>query len=222
MPPPYRKPRRQEEGTGSPVLDVGPPAPVTDTLTPPPEPPLDWLGVPGLPTDVQAKIDAIFRDGAPNPVERAMAYLRSTPWYAQTYRGIGQGIAKGVISSEADYRGYVNQVNQAYRQYWGRDATGDEIETFLTAGYAPGVIGQIGAGRAYAQANRADIQYLAGAFTDEGQLDESELQTYGEQVVGRDSALGASLRQKLDAAVRKVERVFQVNLATSPIAIDSL
>jgi hypothetical protein len=150
-----------------------------------------------------------------------MAYLRSTPWYAQTYRGIGHGIAKGIIGSESDYRAYVNSVQQSYRQYYGRDATGDEIEAFLAAGYAPGTIGQIGAGKAYVDANRGDIQYLAGAFG-EGQLDDASLQAYGEEKAGRSSTMGIKLQGALDNALRKMSRVFEGQLATSALGMDSL
>ena len=213
-----RPPGAREEGL---ELPATPPAEAPIAPAPPPEAPIDWLGIPGLPPDVLNRIDAIFRDGSPNPVERAMAYLRSTPWYADTYRGIGQGVAKGIIGGEADYRAYVNQVNQHYRQFYGRDATGDEIEAFLTAGYTPGVIGQIGQGKAYVDANKGDIQYLSGAFG-EGQLSGQELQTYGEQVVGRESTLGASIQSKVNFALRKMQRVFEGQLATSPLALDSL
>lgn len=150
-----------------------------------------------------------------------MAFLRSTPWYQQTYRGIGQGVAKGIIANEADYRSYVNQVNQHYRQFYGREASVEEIETFLTAGYAPGVIGQIGQGYANVQANRPEWQYLSGAFA-EGQLSEAELTALGEQQAGRTSTLGTTIQERVSTALKKVQRVFEGSLATSPMGLESL
>jgi hypothetical protein len=182
---------------------------------------MDWLGIPGLPPEVQAAIDRIFRDGAPDAAARALAYLRSTDWYKQEYRGIGAGVSRGIFGNEADYRQWRNQVQNYFRQYYGRDATGDELESFANQGFDANTVGQIGAGKAYVDANRGDIQYLGGAF-DAGQFTEDELKAYGEHQAGRTSALGESIKSKVESAMKKVERVFQGSLATSPALEQSL
>jgi hypothetical protein len=104
--------------------------------------PINWLGIPGLPQDIINRIDAIFRDGGPNAAERAVAYLRTTPWHQQTYYGFAQGALKGLWGSEAEYMGWKGGVNAAYRRYMGRDATNDELLSFADAGWGVGEIGQ--------------------------------------------------------------------------------
>jgi hypothetical protein len=218
------KPRDRYAGPGGPYEErpgdlpdssgggPGGPAP------PPPEPPEILPGFEGMPPDVQARVDAILRDGAPGGPRRALAYIRTTPWYAVEYRGISAGVRAGLFGAdvpEAEYRSWRTGINQQYRQFYGRDATGDELDSFLGAGYTPTIIGQIGQGKAIVAAERPELQYLGGAF-DQGQFSEAELTAYGEQKAGRSSALGTTMLDRMARAMEKVNRVFQGQLATSP------
>jgi hypothetical protein len=153
--------------------------------------------------------------------DAAIAWLRTTPWHQAEYRGLFAGVGLGLFSNEGEYRAYRNQVNNSYLQNYGRAATADELEGFINQGYSAGVVGQIGAGHAYAEANRADTQYLTGAFGG-GQLSEQELQSYGEQRAGRDSALGSSILAKVESAMAKVNRVFQGQNASSALGDQNL
>lgn len=182
-------------------------------------PQLDWKAYLtdylGIPADVAAIVDAIFREESDpgRAAFRAIAYIRGTDWYKQTYRGIGTGIQKGVVQDERGYRDYVNRVNQVFRQYYGRDATPDEIERFLDEGASVERIGLRGAGFANVQANRGDYQYLSGAFGG-GRLTEEQLTALGEQEAGLDSALGENIQQSVQKALQRMQRVFQGQVAT--------
>jgi hypothetical protein len=86
----------------------------------------------GLPPDVAAQVQQMISSGA--STEEILAYIRGTEWYGKTYVGIQQGISLGLIGNEADYRSYLNQANQLYRRFYGRDITTDELVGFLTSG----------------------------------------------------------------------------------------
>jgi hypothetical protein len=174
----------------------------------------------GLPPELVAQIEQIF-NGNPDPGTAAMiaiGVIRGSDWYKVRYKGIGEGIAKGIIRDESDYNAYVNQTQQSFRKYWGRDATSDEIAAWLGAGWSPNVIEQKGQGKAYVEANRGDIQYYAGAFG-EGQFSEEQLTAYGEQQSGYGTTLGASLLPKVEQAIRKAQRVFEGQLATPNLSL---
>jgi hypothetical protein len=121
---------------------------------------------------VQSKVNQIFaQTGDVNQATAlAMAYIRGTPWYAQTYPGIQEGIARGVIGNEADYRSYLNSVNGLTQQYQGRQVGSDELAGYLQQGFSVDHVGRLYAGKAYVGANRNDIQYATGAFDAQGPL----------------------------------------------------
>jgi hypothetical protein len=130
-----------------------------------------FLNIYGLPTEVQSKVNQIFASTADvnQATSLAMAYIRGTPWYAQTYPGIQEGIAKGVIGNEADYRNYLNNVNGLTQQYQGRPVGSDELAGYLQNGFSVDHVSRLYAGKAYVGANRNDIQYTTGAFDSQGQ-----------------------------------------------------
>jgi len=88
--------------------------------------------------EVQSTVNQIFASTADvnQATSLAMAYIRGTPWYAQTYPGIQEGIAKGVINNEADYRSYLNSVNTLTQQYQGRQVGSSELAGYLQQGFS--------------------------------------------------------------------------------------
>lgn len=94
----------------------------------------------GLPPDLATKANEMLAAGA--SIDEILAYIRGSTWYAQTYVGIAAGISNGVIGNEADYRSYLNQANQLFRRYYGRDITTDEMASFLTQGVGLGSINE--------------------------------------------------------------------------------
>src|SRR4051812_39338342 len=87
---------------------------------------VDWhsfLDSFGMQRHVKARIERIFSNYAQDPktaARIAVGYVRGTPWYAQTYPGISEAIARGVVKDEAGYRSYLNTANQLYAQSLGR------------------------------------------------------------------------------------------------------
>jgi len=90
----------------------------------------------GLPADVQARVAQIFQTtGDVNVASQlAMAYIRGTDWYGQTYPGIQIAEAKGLVNDEQGYRALLNQQTQMYQQYLGRDISTDEFTANLNEG----------------------------------------------------------------------------------------
>lgn len=177
-----------------------------------------------LPPDVQARVDAIMRDGQPNPADRAMAYVRTTPWYATEYAGIGAGVAANLFdaaSPEAGYRGWKNSVKRTFLQHYGRAPTQAEIETFLASGWDPQRIEQVGVGFSTVQAQRADLQYSAGAFGS-GQFTEEEMKAYGEQQAGIDTELGQKIQAKVAASLQRMQSIFTGQLGSNPALTQSI
>ena len=187
-------------------------------------PPTDWssyLNIFGLPPDVQAKVNQIFSStqDVNQAAAIAMAYIRGTDWYAQTYPGIQEGMARGVVSNESDYRQYVNQLNQLSQQFYGRDITSQDITNYLRAGYSPTHVGQLFQGHAIAQANGPDWQYLSGAFGDTGRLSNDQIETLGQEGAGLDTALGLKLQNVIQKASQRAQQVFSGTLATPSLAL---
>jgi hypothetical protein len=211
-PRPQATPLRQARPVTHTTRGQGP-APTPADKVPSPPPPPGSLGIPDLPPDIEAIVAQILANDPENGAARALAYIRGTDWYKVAYAGIGAGIKSGVISGEADYRSWKGQVADVFKRYYGRDATPEELVSFLAQGFTPGTVEQIGGGHAWAAANKADTEYLAGAFG-EGRLTDAELQTLGEQQVGRQSVAGAGFQTKLDQAARKMQRIFEGTLAS--------
>jgi hypothetical protein len=186
------------------------------------EPPPDDLGIPGLPASEAATIHQFFVDDPEHGAVRALAWLRTkSAWYKQEYKGIQEGFAKGIVGNEAEYKAYENQIQVSYRGYYGRAATRDEIAAFLTAGYNARQVAQIGAGHAYAEAYRGDIQQSTGAFGG-GQLTDQELQAYGQEQSGFDTALGQKIMARVQKSLTTAQRVFQGTLGSSALGDQAL
>jgi hypothetical protein len=134
-----------------------------------PAPPVDYssfLGIYGLPGDVANKINQIFQQNSDvnQATAIAMAYVRGTPWYTQTYPGIQEGIAKGVVSNEADYRAYVNNIQGLTKQFYNRDASATDIAGYLASGFTIGHVQNLFQADANFAADRGQVP--AGLFTD--------------------------------------------------------
>lgn len=172
----------------------------------------DWssiLGIYGMPPDIASAVGKIFAD---NPdvnqaVTLALAYIRGTDWYKATYPGIQYGMSNGLTRNEADYRAYVNALRQYYRQYLGRDPTGDEIAGYLQNGTDATIVGKTLEGNAYAEAYKGDIEFYAGNFGT-GQLSKADLQAYGQEKVGLGSAGGYKIDQMIQAAIKRYQGAF--------------
>lgn len=180
----------------------------------PVQPPIDWrsyLTDWGFTGDIVNELDRIFRVYT-DPTQAgaaALAYIRGTDWYVKTFPGIQSAIAKGLFSDEQGYRSYVNQANQFYQRYFGRDATTNEIAAGMNAGHTTGQLDEHLAGQAYINANRGDIQYTLGAFDSKGKASEEELGAYGDHLNNLDNMIGPQLQSRLDKARAKFSRIFE-------------
>lgn len=186
----------------------------------------DLLGVYGLPPDLAARIDQFFRDNPADPqaaAQAAITWLRGTDWYRQTFPGITEARAIGFIGtdlgSEREYRRYYLAYQQQYKQYYGRDMTWDEAYRLFSQGVQPDFLGRQFQGAAFIGANQGDIQYLAGAFTEQGRLKEGDLTAYGQEQAGIDSPLGQLITSRLQFAGQKVQRIFQGTTATPSLSM---
>jgi hypothetical protein len=183
----------------------------------------DWssyLGMYGLPADVQKELNAIFArtPDITQATQLAVAYVRGTPWYAQTYPGIQEAIAKGVIRDERDYRSRQNDFNQIYRQYAQRDITGEEYAQHLREGVTTDVVGRRFQGAALESAYGNDWQYAEGAFG-EGRLNAEESKAYGQQAAGLDSPLGMRVQRRLQLAQERLKAVFSGQSAVGQLSL---
>lgn len=180
----------------------------------------DWsssfFGGFGLPPDVVAQVNKIFAQYSDvnAAAAAALAYIRGTPWYAQTYPGIAEGIQKGVVSNEADYRNLLNQQSQLYTQYLGRAITGGEFAANLHEGVPLSTIGGRLQGAALVGTYGNDWRYTLGAFDQAGQPTSAETKALGEETAGLDSPLGQQVKRRLDLANQRLATVFRGSLAT--------
>lgn len=178
----------------------------------------DWssyLGMFGLPADVLKEINAIFQKTPDigQAVVRAQAYVRGTPWYAQTYPGIREAIAKGIVRDEQDYRRKQNEFDQVFRQWTSNGITTSQYAQFLKEGVDAATVERRFAGDAFANAGRNDWQYLAGNFG-EGRLSDDDVKALGRQQAGLGSARGINLQSMLEKAQQRLQRVSEGTLAT--------
>jgi hypothetical protein len=184
--------------------------------------PVDWssyLGLYGLPPDVQKELNAIFQrtPDVNQATQLALAYVRGTPWYATTYPGINEAIAKGIVRDEAGYRAAQNGYNQVFRQYNNRDMTAAEFAGYLGEGVSADTVAKRFQGASIASVYGNDWQYAAGNFG-EGKLGADELQAAGRQEAGLDSELGMRVQRRLQQAQDRIRAVFSGSLATSKLA----
>lgn len=183
-----------------------------------------FFGQYDLPADVQAQLTSLLKQYAANPdiaLALAQQYLRTTSWFQATYPGFNQGVAAGLFTDETGYRNYLNQVNQAYNNYLGRHISGDELKNYLSQGLDPNTIGKYLQGDAYVNANRNDIQYLAGNFGDAGQLSDTELQSYGREQAGVDTAAGQKLQAAIGRAQQRLTTIFGGTAARPGLSVGS-
>ena len=185
----------------------------------------DWykafFGSYGLPTDVQDALIDILKKYASDPsIAQALAtqYLRTTSWYQTTFPGFSAGVNNGIFTDETGYRSYLDAINNIYNQYLGRHVSGDEVSALLAEGVSPDIVGRRFAGQAYVNANRNDIQYLAGAFG-EGRLGDNQLTALGNENAGIDTQLGQIQQKVLQKAQQIHDKLFTGTLATPSLSI---
>ena len=217
--------------------EVPPPVPPPETgvgVTPPGATgPTDYsglLGIAGLPADVAAAVTNIFRTVSdPNQAAAmALAYVRGTPWYATTFVGINEGIKAGLFTDERGYRSYRNALDQTYRQWTGSMVTQEGLLAALGEGVSPDVVDRRFQGRAYADANRQELQLVSGAFGEnvydargnpprQSRLTEPEVQAYGQQKagLGTPGGTGMLIERQLGQAFQRMQRAFE-GVAASP------
>jgi len=201
-----------------------PPAAPPPPTGPPRLPQLDWatsfFSSLGLPPDVVGKVNQIFSQYSDTTAATAaaMGYIRGTPWYATTYPGIGDAIAKGLVTDESGYRGLLNQQTQIYKQYMGRDISSAEFAANLTEGASSQTIGGRLQGAALAGTYGNDWQYKLGAFGD-GQATPDQLQALGQETGGLDTPLGQQMKRRLDMAQQRLQGVFSGSLATPSLSM---
>lgn len=181
----------------------------------------NFLGMYGLPPDVQTKLSEIFANtpDAATAAQLSLAYVRGTQWYKDTYPGIQDAIAKGIVGNEADYRALLNQQNQVYQQYYGRDITGHEFTQNLATGADTATLGRRFAGAAYVSANKTDVQYTLGAYGDTGQANDAELKALGEENAGIDTPLGQLVKKRLEMAQQRLNNVASGTLANPSLSL---
>lgn len=176
--------------------------------------------IPGLPQWLSDYLwTTYFEKG--KSVAEAYTYVRSTDWYKQEYAGIDQGRALGIFSDEGGYRAYKTGLNQAYRQYYGRDATTDEVGYWIGLGEGGDTVGRRFAGAAWADANQGDLQYVTGAFDSQGALSQQDVQQLGLQQVGLGGSIGSTLEKRVQDAQAKMQRVFDGVLASPQFGFTS-
>lgn len=172
----------------------------------------------------QSLIDQIMQQFGEDPdtnraVSRALAFLRGTQWYKDTFPGIGEGIKRGLFTSqtpEAEYRQWLAQVQQVWARYNSMGGTLDktDLEFWLSQGFSADTVERRFQGRAFAQTYGADLRYVSGAFDTQGALTDEETTELGFHQAGLHSARGLSLAKRVEDAQRRMERIFQGVLAT--------
>lgn len=201
----------------------GPATGTTATTTPPPIT-FDWeayLTNWGFPPDVITQLTKIFSTYSdPSQASAAaLAYIRGTPWYTQTFPGIQAGINNGLVSDESSYRAYTNELNQYYQRYYGRNASTQDVSNALTGGKTAAQIGAHFQGQANIAASGNQIQYELGAFDTQGRASTAELNSYGDTSAGLDNLVGTQLQQRLSLAQQKMQRIFSGTLATPALSM---
>ena len=150
----------------------------------------------------------------------ALAYVRGTAWYAQTFPGIQAGLANGTISNEAGYRAYVNSLDQISQQYTGSNIGSDQVVQYLTAGYAPGYVQNLFQGQATVAANSPQWQYESSQFGG-GPMTGAQQTALGNEKSGIDTSLGQTLQNNLQASLTRLTKAFSGVVATPQMALGS-
>jgi len=169
---------------------------------------------------VANKVNSIFSQypDTDTAIQFALAYVRGTPWYQQTFPGIQYGMQHGIITNEQDYRQYVTALDTLADRYLGRHITGNEVAGYLGRGLTPDIVGKEFQGLANVQANYQDYTYYLGNFG-EGRPSTDDMRSIGEEQAGLDSALGQKLGRALQQAMQRYSTVFQGNAATPNLSL---
>jgi hypothetical protein len=182
----------------------------------------DWLTNWGFPPDVVDELTKIFQaESDPSVAQaRALAYIRGTDWYAQTFPGIQDAEKLGLVNDEAGYRALLNDQNQIYRQHFGRDITTAEFAANLKSGISTAQLDAHFSGQEYIAATQGQLQFEQGAFGGgQGVLSDRELSAYGDLKYGINNPLGQVVNQKVQQAQARLAKVFQGTLATPSLSI---
>lgn len=199
------------------------PAPVSAT-NPAPLPPALAALQNALPPAVLSRVQAYFTNpnlSSTDAATYALQFIRTTPWYAQTYPGIQEGISNGLFTDETGYRAHLNQLNQLYQQYTGQSATPAQVTHSLTQGFTLGRIANGFQGNAYITANKNEIQATLGAFDQQGPLTQPQLQALGKEQAGIDSPMGQILQRRLQLAQQRLQGAFKGTLANPSLSFTS-
>jgi hypothetical protein len=187
----------------------------------------DWaaayFGSLGLPADIVKKVNDIFKKypDTNQAIQFALAYIRGTSWYAQTFPGIQYGIQHGLIADERDYLQYVTAMDSLAQRYWGRNISSEEIASFLFSGKTPDIVGREYAGLANIMAYSGEYNYYLGAFGEGGRPSDAEMKALGEEQAGLDSPLGQKLKRSLDAALQRYSKLFEGTAGTPSLSLGS-
>jgi hypothetical protein len=183
----------------------------------------DWeqaLIAQGMPPALVQQIKDYYAAHADDPdvQTKTLALVRGSDWWQTTFAGFWQGYANGMFTDETGYRSWLTSANDAWQRYYGRTLTPEERAMYLQQGFSPARLEQIGAGHAYAETNRPDIQWETGAFSS-APLTDAEREAYGQEATGLDSAFGQQIKARVDKAIQTAQAVFGGTLATPNISI---
>ena len=226
-PPIYVNPNAPSGGhTTSPTTPPPPHHPAANpNITQNPSSP-DWASAYfssfGLPADIAAKVDEIFTqnpDDTQKAIDLALAYIRGTSWYAQTFPGIQYGMQHGLITNEQDYRQYVTALDTLAQRYLGRHISGDEVTNYLYNGLTPEIIGKQYEGQANLEANFPDYAYYLRNFGDEKNLDTDAYRALANEQVGLDSALGQRINRAFQGAMARYQTLFKGDVGTPSLSL---
>jgi hypothetical protein len=90
----------------------------------------------------------------------------------------------------------------------------------VDAGTSADTVARQFSGQAYADTNRNDIQYAAGAFG-EGQLTEAQLTALGQQQAGLDTPQGQMVSAAYDKALKRLHGAFRGVLANPALQMSN-
>ena len=174
---------------------------------------------PGLPDDVKQQIREAW-DKNPNMTNgELVGVLKKTPWYQREFSSFEAGVKAGMFDEGAYtvWRNWKSSVDDAARRYGVDPETlRGKYDEWATVGWSQDRVEREFAADAYVKANRADVQYAAGAFGG-GQLSDQDLSAFGRQQVGVTSDMGAQLQTRVQTAFQKLQRVFEGTLAVSEL-----
>jgi hypothetical protein len=180
-----------------------------------------YFGSFGLPADVASEVNDIFNKtpDSDQAIQLALAYIRGTPWYQQTFPGIQYGMQHGLVTNEQDYRQYVTALDTLTQRYLGRHVTGYEVSSRLFYGETPDLVGKQFEGQANLEANVRDYQYYLGGFSDQKNLDTDAYRALSNEQVGLDSPMGQKLNKALQQAMQRYSTLFSANAATPSLSL---